>query len=538
MLTLTKSPLATIIYEWLRLLKTQVTYTGVYDAIQKHPNNKDMRSVIDTLRFCNVDSVSVEIDKKNWTDIAKLTTPFMAYITGDKELNIAVVTNLNQSTVSYEHAIDGKKTCSFVDFCKIWTGVAIVAFPSETAQEPKYTQNTWKEHINAATSAIFMACLVYGIYALFQYYESSALWFTTAFTILSSIIGLLLCYIMVGHEWNKENSLAKKICDAAKSNCHSVTTVKQEYFKGLFSWEQLGFLYFGGNLITSLIYMNDLTRVLPLLWAMGLLPFLFTFYSIYYQKFVLKAWCVLCLANVSLFFLQFLVFSYGFSNTNIDYSSVNYLSYLAIMGLVFGGGIPIFMSLNKLYKEHQAFLNFKTFKNNESNIDKVLEKETLVIPTSKIKPIILGSPDAAHTLTIITNTYCSPCRTQHKKATQYLTEAYSDYINIQIIFSCFAEEKDKDYRISLLFIETYLTQGVEAAKNLMEVFYNFDAEYDQWLKAYPQYTNIPISKEANDILIQQQVWLYDEQLNYTPAIFLDGHKLSDLYSIDDLMYFI
>src|SRR6185312_14488492 len=78
------------------------------------------------------------------------------------------------------------------------------------------------------------------------------------------------------------------------------------------SWSEVGFFYFAGTWLVLLFGGNT-----PLVWyvlaVMNIVSLPYTFYSIYYQAWVAKQWCVLCCTVQALLWLEFTAFITSFS---------------------------------------------------------------------------------------------------------------------------------------------------------------------------------------------------------------------------------
>jgi uncharacterized membrane protein len=112
--------------------------------------------------------------------------------------------------------------------------------------------------------------------------------------LLVKLIGLIASVLLLWYDIDKGNPFLKQICSGIqKANCSAVLNTKAATLGGMVTWSEVGFVYFAGSLLFSML--TGINEVLPVLSLFSLLALPYIIFSIYYQWKVAKQWCVLCL---------------------------------------------------------------------------------------------------------------------------------------------------------------------------------------------------------------------------------------------------
>lgn len=266
------------------LTRLQVPHTQGYSqrAFRSMPF-KSCFGLSKLLQAYGVDTLAIEVADKS--EIDKLCPPFLA----QTPAGFLIVESVKSDVVSYmSHGVE--ETAPRVDFLGAWTGVAILAFPTEESGEPEYMKHRAYEDVNEAKKWTLVAAIVF-LFAYFfisrRLYADVSNWFITAF----DLAGLFFTFLLVQKSANVKSSVSDKVCGVIeKGGCDSVLATKASSFFGIFNWSEVGFAYFSVSLAVLLVFPGW-TCYLALCNACCL-PF--TFWSIWYQKFRAKAWCTLC----------------------------------------------------------------------------------------------------------------------------------------------------------------------------------------------------------------------------------------------------
>lgn len=242
-----------------------------------------------------VDNETLRLADKD--EITALQAPFIAH-TGR---GFVIVTDMDGAKVGYLTR-GVPETMPLADFKKAWSGVVMLAYPSDASVEPGYRSHATLEFVNKAKKWVLCAVLA----ALFLYlfignglYRHPSLYGV----VLIDFFGLWITYMLVQKSARIQNAAADRVCGVLQTGgCDSVLEMKASKFFGIFGWSEVGFAYFSVSLLALLMF-PEWIRYLA---ACNVCCLPFTFWSIWYQKFRAHVWCTLCVCvQASLWLLFF-----------------------------------------------------------------------------------------------------------------------------------------------------------------------------------------------------------------------------------------
>jgi len=170
--------------------------------------------------------------------------------------------------------------------------------------------------------------------------------------------------------------------------------------------------------------------------------------------------------------------------------------------------------------------DLKRFKNNPNLFLSLLEKQAEMpfVPTN-MHTINFGNPNAEHTLTMVTNTFCQPCAKTHK-IIEGLLEG-NENLSCRVIFLASNMADDKRGIVAKLVLSLPIHQQAEA---LHQWYENEERSIEKWQKQLGVIEN----KNTESTISQHQIWCEMAKIEATPTLFLDGYKMPELYRIGDL----
>jgi hypothetical protein len=253
------------------------------------------------------------------------------------------------------------------------------------------------------------------------------------------------------------------------------------------------------------------------------------FVSLYFQKFVEKKWCPICLLIISLVFIEL---------CSLYYIGCNYtLKNIILFGFLFIIIFYTWKSLKSLLTKQKELIEYQLkanrFQRNYSLFkNTLLSKKTVDFPNI---PIILGNQDSKIMITVITNPFCGHCAGVHKIVDRIIER---NTLNLQvrlIIKTSFDYLKNEEKEFFRSLLNSYFEYGEkEFSKRLNEWFAN--KNLTNWLKKY-KYKNIEQIK-INSIYKGLENWCTENNFNYTPAIFINGYEYPNVYEREQLEFFI
>lgn len=247
-----------------------------------------------------VDSEALELADK--AGIREADTPFLAQMPG----GFVIVTRVTPERVEYlTQGVAQQLPLS--DFEQVWTGRLFIGYPRPEACEPGYGEHRLVEIADVVKRWALWACAV----ALFVYLVVTNGIYRHVSTVLVTLLdfgGLALTYMLVQKSLKIKNKHTDRVCAVLQEGgCDHVLEQKASTFFGIFSWSEVGFAYFSVSLLCLLIF-PEWTRYLA---ACNVCCLPFTFWSIWCQKYRVKAWCTLCVSVQATLWMLFFCYLGG-----------------------------------------------------------------------------------------------------------------------------------------------------------------------------------------------------------------------------------
>lgn len=236
--------------------------------------------------------------------LAELVPPYLARLGG----SFAIVRDVTPSTVEY---LDWQSTQpvrrDVADFCTDWTGVVLVAHPSEKSSEPDYNSHHFTELGNKAKRYVLAAAVLFIAVYLFV---SNGIYRHVSTVLLTavSLVGLYVTYELMLKSLNIHSKRGDAICGVLdRSGCHTVLGTDASKFFGLFGWSEVGISYFAVTLGCLFVF----PQYIGYLALVNACCCPFSFWSVWYQKYRAKAWCTLCLITQACLWLSLACYIFG-----------------------------------------------------------------------------------------------------------------------------------------------------------------------------------------------------------------------------------
>lgn len=294
----------TILSDLLKVL--EVPHTGDYSDERFH--TMPFMSLFGFSRLLSdygIASEGVRLGDKS--QMLKLPAPFIAQLgTGFVIVDSITADENGGGVIGYTYYHE-HYTKPFDDFLNKFTGVVLLVYPDSTSIEPDYRKHHFSEVAEAVKRWAFALALIFlGAVGFIQ--SGIGRHLSLIFLLATDIAGLVVCYLLMLKSMRVKSHAADKFCGILqKHGCDTVLEQKASTFYGLFSWSEVGMTYFSVSTLLLLLFPGQ-AHWLALINGCCL-PF--TIWSISYQKFVIKAWCTLCVTVQTLLWCQFFCFLLG-----------------------------------------------------------------------------------------------------------------------------------------------------------------------------------------------------------------------------------
>lgn len=526
--------------KFLHLLKVKANETTVSEVLQNHPDWPTLLCISDTLTRWNIANGAGRIAP---VDLGRVPTPFLAKIKDEAE-PLVVITDVSAEQVTmYARGYRNPLTISRSTFIDKWTGIYLVAEPSEESGEPGYHRNKERALYRRLTPTGAIALLL----VLFTSLAHSRVGELTGYTskgffalsvyaqLLVLLAGSVITVALVWHEIDSTNPLLERVCSSlAKSNCNAILSGKKAKVFSWLSWSEVGLFYFCGNLLVLLFSKNS--AILTIVGWLTILSLPYTLFSVYYQWKIAKQWCVLCLAVQTLLLLgslNIIVSGTLFSLPRISLGEFIMITlWYLLLPLVWYSVKPTLLQLHESKDTKRQYLRLKF---NSELFDTLLKNQKAINNSVDHLGITLGNPHGSNTIIKVCSPYCGPCSNAHPKIDQLLQA--NDDLKVKIIFLIPDQESNaafKPARHLLALAEQGNSQKLHQA--LDDWYLPKSKEYDQFAARYPL-EQVELRRHDPHIVAMRK-WCNQEGIVATPTVFLNGHQLPSSYHLEDLNYLL
>lgn len=485
--------------------------------IQSHPDYPSLLSISDTLSFFGVKNGIIRVP---FSDLEYLPNQFVTLLKEDK--GNPELCFIEKKEEVYFYTKDNKSSkISHFSLEQQWNGIVLLVEASETG-------NTLQS--NKLSFALLLLCLGFLVAVIFAFQQN---WQTNLFFAFA-VLGMLFSIAALKDLFGTKSEMLNKFCNiTASTSCTTVVSSdKWKLFKYL-NFSDLSIVFFGSQLLglflfvlfgesVSFLYIQKLLLLfsIPVIVA-----------SLYFQKFVEKKWCPVCLVIIAIV-LSELLFLEFFQSNEFHYS----IKALLLFGFSFVAVFYIWSLLKTILVNQKELKEFE-LKGNRFMRNYQIFKNTLLTKTKKelpTSPFVLGNKDSQVEIAIITNPFCGHCKNVHEILDKII-ENHHDNLKVKIIFKTDIDS-DKE-EVKTLFrnlYQIYLEKGEKAFEEAMRFWFaNKDLEI----------FNNQYSTNANDTQIDtifriKNDWCLQNGISYTPAIFINGYEYPNSYERENLEYFM
>jgi len=344
-------------------------------------------------------------------------------------------------------------------------------------------------------------------------------------------IGSIVSVLLLVQSIDNSNPIVQVLCGKdSKTNCNAIlTSDAAKVFDGL-SWSEVGFFYFSGSLLTSILTAGNVSSLETLAWV-NLLCLPYTIYSIYYQSRVAKVWCLLCTSVQIILWTEFLAFLPSLKLGLPKMDGIHITDFL----IGFSAPILIWIVLKPLLtKSHQLRSARYQLRNIKFDIDffngKLEEEPKYALPHPDWS-IVMGNMAATNVITIVSDPYCSPCGKAHQELHEWLNRLD---IQLRIVFTSMDQGNNDTLITRHLMALSQSGDKKTMQKALHDWYSQRERDYASWSKAYP----VTINRDVLDVLRKQREWCDINGIDSTPTISVNGRKIPEIYKLEEVKYFV
>lgn len=486
-------------------------------SIEEQPYSGTLWAVQNVLKLFGVSSEGLLVDTE---ELPNIPVPFVA----NTHEGMVVVTRNSGHQVEYATSQSSSKTISADDFRQLWIGQVLLPQSNPSLGEFKY-----KEHLNQGRNkrlnsfvryatwciclALLLVCLTWKCHTAYTYWP---LGFAGLF-----VIGIVLSILLLQEQVFNGNAITHKLCGSVKNgNCSSVVHSDAAKVIGGYSWSEIGFSYYATGLL-CLTFSPDMMGVLSIL-SIAALPY--PVWSIWYQKFKLRKWCVLC---VLVQLVLVLAAGYAICCNHFECT----IPQLALYGMTYALTLTVTNYIaNLTIRSGQSRLWEKVYKQLKfsNGVYEAISanEQTITNAPSLESSLVFGNRDADCHITVFSNLHCVTCAKLHEVLkwvnrencyiTYYFTSLTPQYVHsAKQIIAC------------------YQQHGEAVTGEVLNAWYD---EVGKGLSPSPLHISLDINTPEVDA--EQKLhenWMRQNKLMPTPIVFINGRKLPPYYTLDELI---
>ncbi|WP_339632296.1 vitamin K epoxide reductase family protein [Bizionia echini] len=413
-------------------------------------------------------------------------------------------------------------------FLDIWNGV-IVAVEAENRIDLEQINTETKKTLN-----VLVFCLVFAL--LFASFYSNPSLFQSIYFGLA-LVGFSFSLLIAKQELGFSSKLADGFCSiSSKVNCEAVLSSKGATVFGKFKLSDLSLVYFLSLIFGWILIVNFSTSTASLsILSIVALPMVV--YSVYYQYFIVKNRCSMCLSIALVLLLQGVLSVLFLPESLINYLTIDLRSgVLTLFSFLFVTTLWVFVK--PLFKKEMEYKKLQIkhlkFKRNFNLFYSAYSQNKHLDGTINMPEISFGNINAPVSIVLVSNPMCHYCKSAHVDIEKIITKHFKD-VNVIIRFNVNVSYKTNlTYQISSTLMAIYHQRSNEACREALQEVYKEDVNLEKWLRKW----NDLDTSLYDTVLEAQHNWCINNTINFTPSLLINGRQFPKEYEINDLLYFI
>lgn len=492
---------------------------GIYRSLdevcliqESHPNINSLWAISQTLAYFGVENHAFTVDYAGLQETKGKAILFL-----NSEEKFVLLRKVTRESIAYHDVIyekDIQKTR--VEFLKEWEGVVLVA------KRPLKTINTRekKSYQTPIFSILLLFLLSINFYFSINYNDFALL--------LLNIVGLVLSVATVFHNTENSYNILDRVCYSSKHfACKEVTGKALPNILKKISLTDFSIVFFlsGTLLFISFPFLRIRNEVyLCLQWATTLsIPVIF--FSIWYQKFKVKKWCVFCLLIASTLTIQIILYFAHWQNFLIK-DNISRMIYIFILTTLFAYlallGIKKYLRQKQEIKNEQ--INHLRLKREPSVIAKLFRSQPFTQLSEELFSFgQIGAPICVTTVLSLNCKYCS----EVVYSMVEILDKYPNVVRWKLFFNGIVSDTfERANETQLLFLSVI----GENQKNIVKDWY----KYSSVKYLTNQYLFRNIDKTTIARLKRNTEEIKNNSIDKVPYVLINDIKLPKEYSIYEL----
>lgn len=511
------------VQQLLQTSKVRVTRRTLEEKLWQHPDFPSLASLSNVLDELHVSNLVTRLPSEQLTGIP---LPAIAYLETEGGM-LATIHSISGQLIEWTHTTRGRQRESLTSFKQKWNGVTLLVEPDEQSGESDYDENRKREIIESFRYpfAIFglLACAGCLIALGFRNHSLEANW--QLYLLLAvKLIGLVVTGLLVWYDIDS-NSLIRKNTQANNQlNYQRILNSKAAKLFDWLSWAEIGLFYFSGGLITLLLAaMIPTTGAAEYLLLFSCIAVPYTLYSVYYQAFVAKEWCLMCMIVQILLWTECMVGFALWTPWPLQFS----WQIICLLGFSFLITPALWVVIKVPLQESINFIPFKKelgrIKSDPHYVRGLLRKQRTHPPVFYgMKVVTIGDPDGEHTLIVVSDPLCQRCAKTHREVE--LLVKNTPNLKCLFIFAVYGDSKAGIIARRILSLpESIMPEALSAWFETLDV--------KKWMKKMDTLENDDQGQWQLDL---HHRWCELAGVTSVPLVFFDDIEIPSLYTVVEM----
>jgi uncharacterized membrane protein/thiol-disulfide isomerase/thioredoxin len=499
-------------------------------VLQSAPSYPSVLSIVESCNYFGLKTAAYR------ADFTKLKAEIPAIVHFKAEMDKFVLLNkMSDDKVNYYDAtIYRNIECSLNEFCNKWTGIIIISINNKKSihNKKKFTTNISPVWLFIAFS--ICCTLFYG----FENAQSLTLLFYAIGLLILKFIGLWLSIVLVRHEIGSTHSVFDAFCHKRDSfDCDKVINSNVSQLFNLVTLADLGCVYFVMGIISLIlgVFSGLLYHIVTIIFYISACCIPFILFSVFYQRFVVKKWCPLCLSVMGIILLENILFLF-YGQTKLNFTALHSSIILMLFSFI--------SSLIALQWIKQSSKNsYKLFNTIKSQLK--LKRNPIIFASlfgheafsslPKDDSFIIGEKESAITITTLLSPFCIPCKKTANEIIE-LIERYPQLIQWHIrLDGVTSSEYAEINKIQLSLAELYFKGDSSKVKLSIIKDWFKEQNFESFSK---EHAIKSISKESIRFFAQHVKNNGMLKTNKVPTVWINNRTLPQEYSIKDIPFLL
>lgn len=498
----------------------KINYDEYLFQAKNHPDYPNLVSLTDTLSFFNIDNGVIHVES---SDIELLPNRFVTLLKGQHN-NQPQLYFIEKKEDLYFYSKD-ERTISIPkeELESRWNNIVLLVEPSAGENIAATKVNIWYWTLYVLCGVAFFATLL-----LLEENWQVKIFF------LFPILGILFSIVALKNLFNIKSEFLNNFCDFSEAtNCETVVDSNKWKLLEFVNFSDLSIIFFSSQFLGLFIFANDYDDFFSIQNVLLLTAIPILFISVYYQKYVEKKWCPICLIIIATILIEISILS-----LLRTFAFIISLQSLIRFGFVFLLVTTTWFFLKNILIKQKELKEFH-IKGNQFMRNYTIFKNTLLttrIKTNSIlsKGILLGNITAPLKIVLVTSPFCRFCAEAHTIIERIL-EKYPEQVCINISFNINTKQEDeKSNKVHQKLVAIYYNQGQEA---FIKALHNWFEDNDE-----SKLDNIMVENmdklKINETLNEQFRWNQENEFTYTPVVVVNQYVFPKEYDRNNLIHFI